>query len=369
MFVPTKNGNYNSRIHDVKRRDIEWFTIGGYLMKDLVSIIVPVYNTQKYLDRCLESLTNQSYQTIEIILVDDGSTDRSPEICNTWAKKDNRVVVVHKQNAGAGMARNTGLEHASGQYVLFVDSDDYVDRNTIMKCVCDAQKYSVDIVAFGRNEVYTDGRITPKTMSTDRLYYEGETIIVDILPGLFTYSKGIGTSVWGKLYNLELIRNSGIRFRSEREYLSEDACFNLELFSFVSSLKILPEHLYYYCRNDASLSRSYKSGHQNRNDSFCVEALKICEVHDYPKEISRCIQVRYHMYTISGLKRIANSTLSRKEKYTQFHEVFSNKILRGSLTNDILKVEKLEARIFWILFRYRLNFICYLLILYKAKRK
>ena len=95
-------------------------------MKPKVSIIVPVYNVEKYLDRCMESLLNQTLKDIEIILVDDGSPDNCPQICDEYAKKDSRVKVVHKVNAGLGYARNSGLDVASGEYVAFVDSDDYV---------------------------------------------------------------------------------------------------------------------------------------------------------------------------------------------------------------------------------------------------
>lgn len=94
-----------------------------------VSIIVPIYNVEKYLDRCMQSLLNQTLKEIEIVLVDDGSPDNCPKMCDEYAKKDSRVKVVHKQNAGLGYARNSGLENATGEYVAFVDSDDYVDIN------------------------------------------------------------------------------------------------------------------------------------------------------------------------------------------------------------------------------------------------
>lgn len=94
-------------------------------MKPKVSIIVPCYNVEKYLDQCMNNLVNQSLQEIEIILVDDGSPDRVPEMCDEWAMKDNRIKVIHKKNEGLGYARNSGLEIAMGEYVTFVDSDDY----------------------------------------------------------------------------------------------------------------------------------------------------------------------------------------------------------------------------------------------------
>ena len=101
------------------------------MRESLVSVIVPIYNVELYLERCIKSIINQTYRNLEIILVDDGSPDRCPQICDEWCAKDERVKVIHKDNAGLGMARNTGIEHATGEYVYFVDSDDYIDNDTI----------------------------------------------------------------------------------------------------------------------------------------------------------------------------------------------------------------------------------------------
>ena len=95
----------------------------------LVTIVVPIYNVEKYLTRCVDSIINQTYQNLEIILVDDGSPDNCPRICDEYAKKDHRIKVIHKINAGLGMARNTGIENATGKYICFFDSDDYIYFN------------------------------------------------------------------------------------------------------------------------------------------------------------------------------------------------------------------------------------------------
>lgn len=337
-------------------------------MDTLVSVIVPVYNVEKYLDRCVESLVTQSYPNLEIILVDDGSKDRSSAMCDSWSCRDHRVTVIHKENAGAGMARNTGLNHASGRYVLFVDSDDYIHPAVVEKCLYEAENTKADIVMFGRNDVFADGRVIPKPVRKDKLHFFGREVQTDILPGLFTYKRGMGTSVWGKLYNLELIQRNGIKFRSEREVLSEDACFNLSIFSLVSSVSILPEQMYYYYKNDNSLSHSYKPGHQMRNDAFCREALRLCQQFGYTAEVASRVKVRYHMYAISGMKRIVKSPLPRKEKDAQMRRIFDNEFLRGTLTSDTLELEQFQSRIFWKLFQGRFYHACYALIYYKANR-
>ena len=103
------------------------------MIQGLVSVVLPIYNVEKYLDRCIESVVGQTYKNLEIILVDDESPDGCPKKCEDWAKRDKRIKVIHKENAGLGYARNTGIENATGEYICFFDSDDYVEKDTIEK--------------------------------------------------------------------------------------------------------------------------------------------------------------------------------------------------------------------------------------------
>ena len=142
----------------VRIRDIIKVIFGGKRMqetkKPLVSIIVPVYNVEAYLRRCLDSLINQTYQNLEIILVDDGSTDNSPAICDEYAAKDGRVRVFHKENGGVSSARNLGLDKMTGEWVSFVDSDDYLHLQFVEVFLSEAEKNEADIVACGFKMVY-----------------------------------------------------------------------------------------------------------------------------------------------------------------------------------------------------------------------
>ena len=114
----------------------------------LVSVIVPVYKVEKYLNRCVNSILNQTYKDLEVILVDDGSPDSCPEICDGYAQKDKRVKVIHKENGGQGSARNSGLDVARGEYILFVDSDDYIAKNLIEITLQKAERFDADMVIF-----------------------------------------------------------------------------------------------------------------------------------------------------------------------------------------------------------------------------
>ena len=111
------------------------------MIADLVSVVLPIYKVEKYLNRCIESVVNQTYSNLEIILVDDGSPDSCPNMCDEWKKKDSRIVVIHKENGGLGEARNSGISAANGKYICFFDSDDYVSNETIEKAVAVATKF------------------------------------------------------------------------------------------------------------------------------------------------------------------------------------------------------------------------------------
>ena len=126
----------------------------------LISIIIPVYNTAKYLPRCLDSVLKQTYQNLEIIVVDDGSTDNSPKIIKEYATKDNRIKVIHQKNAGLSAARNTGITKATGKYISFVDSDDEISHNMIKKLFDVLQRNNTDISVCSFKEVYPDNKVT-----------------------------------------------------------------------------------------------------------------------------------------------------------------------------------------------------------------
>ena len=119
-----------------------------------ISIVIPVYNVERYLSECLNSIVDQDYTNWEAILVDDGSTDQSGSICDAYAQNDKRFVVIHQENKGAACAKNTGLDHVSGEFVAFIDSDDYIDSDWLQISISTAKKYNADVVEFGFDKVY-----------------------------------------------------------------------------------------------------------------------------------------------------------------------------------------------------------------------
>ena len=228
-----------------------------------ISIIIPCYRVEKYLDRCMETIVNQTLRDIEIILVDDGSSDNVPVMCDEWAKKDSRIKVVHKNNAGLGYARNTGLEIATGEYVAFVDSDDYVDNGMYEALFKEAKNSDADIVFCNfkieqRNGVWVDNREigVRKEWSGHRV----KEFMLDMVASAPHEKKErkYQMSVWHSIYRRSIIDNKNIRFYSEREIVSEDILFQVDYMLHTRKIVYLPQSHYYYCLNGDSLTATFK---------------------------------------------------------------------------------------------------------------
>lgn len=209
-----------------------------------ISVIIPVYNAEKYLKECLDSVLNQSLKELEIICVNDGSTDNSLNILKQYSEKDNRVTVIDKKNGGVSSARNAGIEIAKGEYIAFVDSDDYLELNAYELAYSDAKSNNIDILNFGwrgfPNESNWDKwRSSPKE----------KMFINDSINAWFYCKIGANVNIWNKLYKRSFLIESGIRFSTKLKY-SEDLYFNFLLFPKAKIIKFIPEKFYHYRRNN-----------------------------------------------------------------------------------------------------------------------
>ena len=219
---------------------------------------------EKCLDRCVESIVNQSLRDIEIILVDDGSPDKVPQICDEWAKKDCRIKVVHKKNEGLGFARNSGLEMAIGDYIAFVDSDDFVDYSMYEALYNEANSSQADVVYCGINNEKGNGIWEKKSDLPVRTVYEGvaqvRTLMLDFIASKPHEKKErpFRMSVWHSIYRHSIITEHSIIFKSEREVASEDLPFQCEFLSKSSKVIYIPDCYYYYCLNGTSLTSTFR---------------------------------------------------------------------------------------------------------------
>lgn len=335
----------------------------------LVSVIVPVYNVERYLDRCISSIVNQTYRELEIILIDDGSPDNCPIICDEWAKKDSRIRVIHKENGGLGMARNTGIENASGKYIFFFDSDDFVELSTVEKCVCSALENNSDVVLFGFCEAFENGDIKPLDVTDRNSVYTGEEILNRLLPDLLMNTYGLNISACAKMFRLDTIKQNSVRFRSERAIISEDTFFTIELFKVVSVASVVPECLYYYHKTDGSLTRTYRADRQMKNDIFLSKSIEYIKEKNYPRIVEKAVTVCYHGYTVGAIKQIFSAEIETGLKRRELLKVFKNSFLRNTLKSDIIVLEKKSLKLFWYALKFKQYWACRLLLLYRLKVK
>ncbi len=224
----------------------------------LVSIIIPIYNVEKYLRESLERVVNQTYKNLEIILLNDGSTDSSLDICNDYKAQDNRIKVIDKVNSGQGDTRNKGIEIATGKYIYFADSDDLIDYELIETAVAGIEEKESDIYIFNYYHVYEKENGQRKNIAerefiagTYRLDSDKEKLKF-ITNNYLNY--GCGFEVWDRLYRADIIKDNSIRFPVFKPVIAEDVCFNLFYLMHVNKIEVTNKRLYYYLyRTDSSM--------------------------------------------------------------------------------------------------------------------
>jgi glycosyltransferase EpsH len=234
----------------------------------LISVIIPVYNVERYLNQCIESVINQSFSRIEIILVNDGSTDTSTEICNQWEKKDSRIKVIHQENKGLSGARNKGIEESSGKYLTFLDSDDWLNSDTLELTVKLAEEHEYDLVFWQMIKEYKNKSVYVEGPFGKDLSFIGEDM--RSLHIRLTGPSGIEmnkpqhidsfASAWGKLYKKSIIDENNIEFVDTKIIGSEDILFNFYYFHYCNSAYYLHMHLIHYRKdNPLSLTKTHGS--------------------------------------------------------------------------------------------------------------
>ena len=224
----------------------------------LISIIVPIYNIEQYISQCIESLMNQTYKNIEIILVDDGSPDQCPEICDKYAEKDARIKVIHKKNGGLVSARKAGLEQASGAYIGYVDGDDWVEPELYQVLYNAALESKADIIVTGHKRNFLGTTVSIDNTIAGGIY-KGKTLEQEIYPrmlysGLF-FQHGISTYVWNKLFKRELLIRNQMQV-DDRIFVGEDAACTYPCLLEAESVHIIESNLYHYRQRANSMLKN-----------------------------------------------------------------------------------------------------------------
>ena len=227
-------------------------------MLPLISVIVPVYNVEPYLRECLDSIVNQTYKNLEIILVDDGSTDNSAQICDEYADKDNRIKVIHKHNAGVVEARIDGLKESKAEYIIFVDSDDFIETNFISVMYKNLKEYNADLVCCQYFDYDAKSKKAPERPKSG---YYNKNDIENVLKNNFLYDKITGIAGFNPFLCCKLIKRnklSGCLEEGRTLFYGEDQVSTLSLLYTIDSMVVIKDYLYFYRKRGGQTTATYK---------------------------------------------------------------------------------------------------------------
>ena len=260
----------------------------------LISVIVPIYKVEKYLDKCIESIINQTYKNLEIILVDDGSPDKSPKMCDEWSKKDKRIKAIHKENGGLSDARNAAIDIAKGEYITFIDSDDYVEENYVEFLYKNLIDNNADI-SMGKQYVRYPNKVI-NTGSYNKYVVNAHDCFDKLL-----YSEDFDVSAWAKLYKTELFKN--VRFPKGRVF--EDAATTYRLIDKSKIIVLHSKPIYNYIIREDSISNNSFS---EKKMDLITSTNEMCDyiINKYPDLEKGCNRRLMYAY-LSTLTQLART--------------------------------------------------------------
>lgn len=305
-----------------------------------VSVVIPVYNAEKFLVRCLDSIIRQNFKDIEIILVNDGSNDNSLRICNEYSKKDKRIIVIDKINEGPSIARNKGVLNAKGEYIMFVDSDDWIESNMIanMHKKITEEKSDICISNYYRN--YSDKEIECN-LNFDEININKneikEKLIFQLIGresfGSIDQILGFGAP-WGKLFSINILMKYKILFNEEL-LIGEDLLFNIEALSKANTVTIDKNNYYHYWDNELSIMRRYKKNYWEIYRKLIKSIEKFIEKNNFTNDIGE----RFNIMKIEAVIRSIRNECSDKNEKNLFakvkyiNSICSDKIVKSTIEN------------------------------------
>lgn len=304
----------------------------------LISVIVPCYNAQEYLIQCVESIRNQTYSNLEIILVDDGSTDKTPEMCDELARRDERVKVFHKHNEGVSQARNTGLAVALGEYVMFIDSDDWIDLETCERALCAAKSVNADVAIWSYVREFSCGQKPKLILGEEQRFYDKSSIgelhrrlvgLTDAELATPEHADSLVT-VWGKLYRRTIIRN--IKFLDISEIGTEDVYYNVLAFGKAETAVYIPQCYNHYRKtNEKSLSTAYTRRIFERWKNLYVKIQKYLDENKLPESYYDALRNRICFGIIGLGTNLAQSGESTRHILSELNAVLSDPVYREAI--------------------------------------
>jgi glycosyltransferase involved in cell wall biosynthesis len=303
-----------------------------------VSIIICIYRGEEYIKKCLDSVLQQTYDDIEVVLVDDGSPDTCPEICDNYAEKDNRITVIHKTNGGLGCARNTGIAAAKGKYVTFVDQDDWIKEDCIDRMVYEIEKNESDMVVSGIYRYFNPNKIKEIKETDVVVNYEGDEVIKKVLAPIIGADESNPVDVeremcvFRNLYKKSIIDEHQVKLASEREYLSDDLFFNMEYMSFCKKVTFIPDILYYYRANEGSMTANLSPNEYQKEKALYLGAKEIVRKHNIEGMVGR----RCERLFLTDVRRTIILTVGSKQQFSAKYRAIRD-ILNDSTLVEVMK--------------------------------
>ncbi len=333
-----------------------------------VSVIVAVYNVENYLKQCVDSLLAQTKEDLEIILVDDGSTDSSGQICDNYAREDERILVVHKENGGLTSAWKAGVGVSTSEYVGFVDSDDWVDSDMYEKLCVSAERCHSDIVICGLVYEYEDAS-RPRTTETSRLdreYYSRGQIVSELYPKLLNNGSFFGRTIQAarvtKLYRRKLVEKN-MKFCRNEIVVGEDLQLTFACLCDADSLSFLPDYYpYHYRINAGSITGSYDPGYLKKITATKRQIAwiaKVKNVYDFSAQIENDFLILAIMDIRSAIVRSGGAKAG--QIIGEIRRICTNPEVKKTLQSHRMPDKPLSVRIYLLLIRLRLYPVCYLL--------
>lgn len=324
-----------------------------------ITIIIPVYKVEKYIHQCIDSVIDQSYKNLEIILVDDGSPDKCPEICDDYAKKDKRIKVIHQENQGLSSARNTGIKASTGDYINFIDSDDWIEREAFQIALDTRNRWDADLVMWPYIREYENRSLKKEIFPQDLIVYEEEDLkkklhrrILGLLGEELARPEDADAivTVSNKLYKAEIIKKHKIEFVDTEIIGTEDALFNLYVFGKLKRAVYTKDYLYHYRKDNLnSLTRQYKGQLKEQWDNLFDLMEEYIQENKLDRDYTQALDNRISMSIIGlGLKEV-ESKHSRRIQIKEIKKILTAPRYRKACKTLELRYFPLHWKIFFLL--------------------
>lgn len=338
-----------------------------------ISIIIPVYNAEKYLNQCLDSIINQTYTNLEIICVNGGSTDSSLNILNEYKKIDERFIIIDTTNEGVSISRNKGLAVMTGDYVMFVDSDDWIDLDNCEKAITQIQESSADVVIWSYVREFKNQSLPKEIFKKDKIVFEDNDLkkLHRRFIGLIDEElKDVENAdalcpVWGKLYKTSLIKDNDIQFIDIRKIGTyEDGLFNLLIFYYVKKAIYINEYFYHYRKdNDKSITSQYKENlYENWMYLYDFMEKYIIKNHLSP-EYRKALNNRISLGILGQGLNLLESDISHINKIKKINQMITSEKYKEAIKQLSLDNFKIHWKVFYGCSKYHFALGVYILLI------